>query len=109
MPGAEIVATSEVWRNKMGELVGNLMLDFILHRTMDGTETEWKFRFGKCESFETALRTVKSIPFAEREYDPELNHLWKIYPSPENEEILRLAFKNFKSNLATARAQLPLF
>ena len=90
-------------------LVGNLMVDFFLHRTMDDIETAWKFRFGKCESFKTALRTVKSIPISEREYDAEQNHLWTITPSPENEEILRLAFKNFKSNLDTARSQLPLF
>jgi len=91
------------------DLVGNLMVDFVLHRDPDGTETAWLFRFGKCESFETALQTIKRIPISEREYNPDLNHLWTVKPSLENEEILRLAFKNFKSCLATARAQLPLF
>ena len=87
----------------------NLVKALFLHRTPDGEETAWVFRFGKCEDFNAALAAVKTIPVSQRGYDADKDHQWTITPSPESEKILTQAFSNFESNLAAARAQLPLF
>lgn len=91
-----------------GDRMSNLLVDFQLVRDGD-RELAWRFRFGQCEDFGGALTLVKTIPFAERKYQPDYEHLWTVTPGQRNGEILTCAFENFASCLEAARCQIPLF
>ena len=81
----------------------NLLRDFEL------TTTHISFRLGECEDFQHVLARLKSIPLAERQYDPEDYHRWTIKRTPENEAVLAETFDNFGQCMTIALSQLSLF
>jgi len=57
----------------------------------------WKFRFGGGDDFFEALDSLKlAVPFPERRYYPEQNHLWAVLKTDENRETLIDVFANGK-------------
>ena len=89
--------------------MANYAVDFALDVMPDtGEDIEVRFRFGKCENFRKTLKWVKRIPYEEREYDPEENHLWRVKASEENLRLLCLAFDNFRDCYDLAKRQMSL-
>lgn len=73
-----------------------------------GKDISYGFRFGKCDDFKEALRLVKEVTWAERDYRPGDDHFWSVKASPANFSLLCAAFDNFQSLYDTAKDQRRL-
>lgn len=88
--------------------MGNRVKDFRLDRVPDGPDLQYSFRFGRCQTFNTALAKVKTIPVRERQYAPDDDDRWTIQANERNLQILCEAFENFQACYELAKNQLPL-